>query len=354
MRFLLPLLVACAPEPEPEPVVRPVRTLTVATSGGAVTRAFTGTARAGDEARLSFKVAGSVRSVDVRVGDRVQPGAPIAQLDGVDFQLQVQQLDAALAQARAQARNASSTYQRVRELYVADNASRSELDGARAASEGAEASVASVRQQRALAVQQLGYTRLVASQEAAVAQVLVSEGENVGAGQPVVVLASGSRPEVILGIPASLIQRVSEGMEAVSRFTALPDRAFAGRVTEVGVATTTATSFPVTVRLDDPTTDVLPGMPAEVTFSFPPVDDRAHIRVPPVAVGEDRAGRYVWIVEVSEGGLGVTRRRDIETGELTSEGLDVLAGLVEGERVVTAGVSRVQEGQQVRLLAEAR
>ena len=349
MIVLLMWLLACqAPEPEPE-IIRPVRTVTVQGSGGAVTRSFTGSARAGEEARLSFKVAGLVRKVHVKVGDRVQAGDLIAELDSVDYQLQVQQLDAAQAQAQAQARNATSTYERVRELYIADNASRADLDTARAASESAKAAVSSVRQQRALAVQQLGYAKLTATREGAVAEVRVNANENVSPGMPVVLLTSGAKPEVLVGIPATLIQRVQTGLQVTLKISALGGRAFGGTVTEVGVASSAATTFPVTVRLDESTEEVRPGMPAEVVFSFAPVDDRVHPRVPPVAVGEDRDGRYVWLVDTSDDGLGTTRKQAVSIGELTSDGLDITEGLNEGDRVVTAGVSRIQGGQVVRL-----
>jgi membrane fusion protein, multidrug efflux system len=337
----------------PPPPIRPVRTVEISESGGAVTRSFTGTARAGDEARLSFKVAGSVREVLVRVGDRVQPGAKIAELDPIDFQLQVQQLDATLAQANAVARNAKANYERVRGLYVEDNASKADLDSARSATDSAEANVASARKARALAAQQLGYTRLVAAREGAVVDVMVNAGENVAAGQPIAVLASGEQPEVVIGVPASLIGRVEEGLPATAAFTALDGGRYAATVTEVGVATSTATAFPVTLRIDEVTSDIKPGMSAEVVIEFPPTEAREHIRVPAVAVAEDRLGTHVWTVEPEPGtdGLGTVRRRPVELGELTREGVDVVDGLTVGDRVVTAGVSRIRDGQTVRLPA---
>ena len=77
-RRVLPLLLiagllgpGCASEPvDDAPVIRPVRTLQVFASGGSRERSFSGTAQAGMESRLSFKVAGTVQEVSVDVGDR--------------------------------------------------------------------------------------------------------------------------------------------------------------------------------------------------------------------------------------------------------------------------------------------
>jgi multidrug efflux pump subunit AcrA (membrane-fusion protein) len=69
-------------------------------------------------------------------------------------------------------------------------------------------------------------------------------------------------------------------------------------------------------------------------------------------VAEDRAGRFVFVVEPDESGRGVVRRREIEVGELTGAGLEVLSGLEEGERLVTAGISQLEDGDAVALPAE--
>ena len=59
-------------------------------------------------------------------------------------------------------RNAKAGYDRTRGLYENRNASRSDLDAARAAFESAQASVRSLAKQIELARSQLSYTRLLA------------------------------------------------------------------------------------------------------------------------------------------------------------------------------------------------
>ena len=64
----------------------------------------------------------------------------------------------------------------------------------------------------------------------------------------------------------------------------------------------------------------------------------------------DPKGRFVFIFEPEANGLGSARRRAVEVGAVSSEGLEILSGLSEGELVITAGVRRIQDGLQVRLL----
>lgn len=348
---LLAATLGCAAEPvEPEVVVRPVRYQQVTPAGQQLERTFSGVARASVESTLSFRVAGTIDRVAVKIGDRVRRGQLIASVDPTDYEIQLSESEAALRQAEAQARNAMADLERVRALYENSNASADDLDAARATADSMEAQVESVGKRLDLARRQLAFTRLTAPVDGAVAERSVEVNENVRAGQAIVRLSSGSAPEVGLAIPEQLITQVETGSSVQVTFDAIPGRRFAAVVSEVGVASTgTATTFPATVRLEEDEADVRPGMAAEVTFEFSTGNGSDRYLLPPQAVGEDRQGRFVFVAERQQDDLGVVQRRPVQVGELLDEGLEVLGGLRAGELVVTAGVSRLEDGQQVRL-----
>jgi RND family efflux transporter MFP subunit len=364
---LLALLIGlpgCKGEPEEQgPIIRPVRTTVVESTGERV-RTLSGTVHAGTESRMSFKVAGTVEEVAVAVGDRVEAGQLIARVDASDYELAVEQARAALLQAQAQARGTESQYERTRMLYVNNDASKAQLDQARAADESAQAMVSSAYKRLELARAQVGYTRLLAVVDGAVADVQVTEGENVGSGSLVAVLTSGSQPEVHVAIPEALIGSISEGDVARVGLSTLGGEVCEATVTEVGVSSMgTLTTFPVTVRIDEKRGDgvsqaelisaIRPGMAAEVSFVFH-TGAEERLLVPPVAIGEDRDGRFAFVVEPdAEEGLYVTRRCEVRSGEITGEGLEILEGLEAGQVVVTAGVGQVQDGMTVKLLPGA-
>ncbi len=341
---------ACGEYEEAEPVIRPVRYEVAYSTGGNRVRSFSGTARAAVESRISFKVPGTIRRVAVEVGDAVRAGQLIAELDAEDYRLQVQRAEAALTQTHAQARNAEADYSRARQLYENANLSLSELDAARTASESAASSVNAYDRELDLARLQLSYTRLTAPVAGAIASVNVEVNENVQTGQVVVLLTSGSNLEVEVGVPGVLITGIAEGAEVNIAFDALPDRTFPGIVTEVGVAATgPGMTFPVTVRLVESSSNIRSGMAADVGFLFESASQRVVYVLPSAAVGEDREGRFVFVVQPTEAGLGIVERRPVSVGELTAEGLEVLEGLADGDRVVTAGWSKIEPGLQVRL-----
>ena len=346
----LSVCVACSePPPPPEPVIRPVRVTEVLATGGGRSRSFSGVARAGVESTLSFRVPGAIEELPVRVGNRVRAGQLIARLDAVDYELQVRETEAALSQAQAQARNADADLRRVRGLYENDNASRADLDAGVANAASASAQVESVSKRLELAVRQVDYTRLVAPVAGAIAEIPAEVNEYVSPGDPVAVLTSGAMaPEVEVAVPEGLIRQIQEDVAVTVVFDAIPGQRFHGVVSEVGV-TATGTTFPVTVDLPDGGGEVRPGMAAEVTFELPDDGRGERFIVPSEAVGEDRQGRFVFVAEPSGEGLAVVRRRAVVVGEFVADGLEVLDGLANGDRVITAGVSRIQDGADVRL-----
>lgn len=350
--FLVGLLATgCGgPPQESEPVIRPVRYQEVVASGGRRERTFSGTAQAGQESQLSFRVSGSVQSVAVSVGQNVRQGQLIARLDPTDLDLQLQQSQASLAQAEAAVRKAEADYERIRGLYENQNAAKSDLDAARAQAESARAQVKAAEQGVERSRRQLSYARLNAPVDGAIAAVRVEENENVRAGQAIAVLTSGSQPEVEVGMPEVLISQVVPGARVDVTVDALPGDILTGVVTEVGVAAMgNASTFPVVVRLDTEQKTIRSGMAANVTFRFDPEDDAERIFIPPVAVGEDRESRFVFILKASADDLATTERRSVTIGDLTPDGIEVIEGLTDGEFIVTAGIRRIQNGQTVRL-----
>jgi RND family efflux transporter MFP subunit len=342
-------LIGCAEEIVVEKSLRPVRTEIVTTSGAARIRSFAGVAKAGLESQLSFRVAGTVERVPVTVGASVVRGQVLAQLDPTDYALRVQEALAGLAQAEAAERNAEADYDRVRGLYENNNASLRELDGARATAESTRAQVEAAEKRLEQARQQLAYCTLRAPVDGQVASVDVEVNENVSSGQKLFLLTAGSDIDVEVALPGALIADIEIGDPVEVGFDALEGRRFPARVTEAGVAAVgTATTFPVTVRLDETDSDIRSGMAAEVEFSFGGKGDVSRLLVPAVSVGEDRDGRFVFVLEESGAGHGVVRRHDVTVGELTADGIEILEGLEGGETIVTAGVRRLSDGEEVR------
>ena len=358
-------LLSCEAEKvaQPPAPIRPVRYREVYGVGGIRVRSFTGVAKAGVVSKLSFKVPGTIQVLNVKVGDLVEAGQLVAAIDPRDYELLVEDTEASLAQARAQAVKAEADFRRIRGLFERYNVSQADYDAARAAQDSARAQVRSIEKKLESARLQLSYTRLESQVAGAVADVPVEINENVQAGQPLLTLLSGQNPEVEVGIPEVLISEIRDGARATIVFDALPGREFHGRVTEMAVTAAQGLStYPVTLELNQSweqltrargrLSEVRPGMSAEISFRFGSGDAPLRWILPPHAVREDREGRFVFVVKPSEAGFGAIERRGVTVGEFVREGLEITGGLQDGELVVTAGAGRITDGQQVKLSKE--
>lgn len=182
---LLPALLVGCSEPEQTSSEIPLRSVKVAVvdaSDNVTVRTFSGTVSSTQETSLSFRVSGTVIEKNVSVSDRVGRGDVLARLDPAPFELEVQRAIASVAEARSNARNASSSYDRTKRLYEAGNSSREDLDNAKTAADSALAQTASAAKALELAQLDLQYTRLVSEGSCAIALTDLQVGENVQQG----------------------------------------------------------------------------------------------------------------------------------------------------------------------------
>jgi hypothetical protein len=91
-------------------------------------------------------------------------------------------------------------------------------------------------------------------------------------------------------------------------------------------------------------------MAADVSFLLSRDGDATEQLMAPIkAVGEDANGNFVYVIESSDGKTGKAVKRSIVIGDMLSGGFVVRRGLNEGERVATAGLQTLMNGQRVRL-----
>jgi len=347
--FFTFIFIQCAKKEKSAEVIRPVKTDQVFSTGAERIRTFSGLVQAGSESKLSFKVPGTVQKVHVEIGSKVKAGQVLAELDPTDYEIQVKEAENARDKARAGEIQAEAQYERVRALYENRSVSKSDLEAARAAFEAAHEQDNITKKRRKLARNQLDYTKLKAPLDGAISEVRIEENENAQAGQSVFVITSGTELEVKISMPEILISQVREGDDVLVTLDAVAGKSFKAKITEVGIASSTyATTYPVIIQLTETDPNLRAGMAAEVAFAFKATSARECFLVSPAAVGEDRLGRFVFVVESADSGFGFVRKKPVEVGELTSEGLEIFEGLKDGDYLVTAGVSIIQDSLKVR------
>lgn len=346
------LALGCSePEATAEPTIRPVRWAAVSYAGAGSSRSFTGTAETASALSLSFRSGGLVTARNVRVGQAVARGELLAQLDNVSARLNYEQAVASLNSAESQMNTARLALDRTETLFENGTAALSDYESARNSFLTAEASFQSAQRSVEIAEEQIRYGFIYAPESGVIARVDMELGENVAAGQVVAVLNAGNAMEISLGLPESVITRVREGMSVGVEISAIPGTPFTGRVTEVAPSADANTStYPVRVVVENESDEIRSGMAARVIFEFGEEGVSSEtLVVPASAVGQDGEGRFVFVVRGSPGEVGSVEKRHVAIGRMTREGFEILDGLSPGDKVATAGLQNLLDGQAVRL-----
>lgn len=349
-----------------ESIVRPVRFGKVIKSGSAASQTFSGTAQSNKEAKISFKVAGTINSLRVKVGDRIRIGQVIAQLDAIDYSIQYEQAVAQFKSAETQIKSAESqltatksTYQRVEKLYENNSVPLSEYEQAKTSYEAAQsqheaaiAQVAASKKQVESSKNQVNYAQLAAPFSGVITAIMVEENELVNSGTPIAILSAEDKPEINVGIPEVFISKIRKGQQVGINFSILPNQNFTGTISEVGFSAGDASTYPVIIQIDNPSETIRPGMAATVHFQFGETQNGQQYLIAPVkSVGEGPNGNFVFKLE-KNGDLHTAKKQIVQIGDLMASGFEIKEGLQEGDLVATAGLKALLDGMQVMLMQE--
>lgn len=349
----LMLMVGCnnATEEVKKEPVKPIKHGLVESFGGLTTRTFNGITQSGSETNLSFRTGGLITQLNVSVGQRVRRGQALAQLDQTDVRLALEQAELDVANAEVQLQTATSTFDRIKLLYETNNVSLSDYDQAKSTLSNAQSSYEISLRRLDLQRSQLSYTTLTAPMSGIVSTVNVERNEVIRAGQSILTMSQENARDIEAqaGVPERYISQVQQGSTTTIRIPTL-NVEFEGVITELGYNSSGGT-YPVITSMDNPSSDVRPGMPVEVTFTFGDESQQSQLIVPVKAVGEDENGAFVYVLTPSDE-LYQVEKVSIEIGSLISGGFIVRSGLEEDQIVATAGLRTLFDGMKVTLLNE--
>ena len=337
--LLIFLVSGCGKEEvqEKREVIKPVKLMTVKDGTGVLTQGFPGTVRAARRAVLSFKVSGPLVKLPVDEGQKVKKGELIAQIDPRDFQI-------ALQEAQASFREAEQQFRRYKELYAKKQVSKADFDRYRAARDVALARLDDARNA-------LNDTTLRAPFDGVIAKRYVENFQKVRAKDPIVNLQDISEIEILVDVPELIMAELKEKSEGdvVVQFDSIPGKKFPLKVKEYSTEADPATqTYQVVFVMNQPAeANILPGMTASVTAKSSAAKSRPYILVPAIAV-LDAPGNHPYVF-VYDAKAGVVHKREVRIGRLQgSSSIHILDGLKPGEQIVTAGITKLEDGMKVR------
>lgn len=288
------------------------------------TEEVVGTVRAKLHAAIEPKVSARIDSLLVAPAQTVKAGDLIAQLDPREIQ-------AKLDQAVALREQASRDLTRAKELFAKKITTQSELDSVQARAGVAEGAA---REMETM----LGYTRLVAPFDGIVTRKLADVGDLAAPGKPVVEMEDPRALRFEADVPEALIGQIGLGDKLPVR-TGTGDTPINGTVVEIApVADAASRTF--LVKLDLPSAEGLRS--GQFGRVWVPTGKTKSIWIPASAVVLQGQMEYVFVVAKEHAQLRIVR-----TGKRTGEQIEILAGLSNGERLVSQNAKSLHDGQAV-------
>jgi len=338
-------LAGCSKPPPVEEPLRAVKVLTVAASTFDTAPEYSAEVRARIESQLGFRVAGKILRRQAELGQHVQAGQVLAQLDPQDYRLAA---DAARAQQTAAATNrdlASADLKRYRELREQNFISGAELERRESTFKSAQAQFEQAQAQLASQGNQASYTTLVADVAGVVTAIDAQPGQVVSAGTPVVRIAQDGARDVVFAVPEDRAALMRPGSPVTVRGWA-GGAELEGKVREVAASADAVTrTYAVKVAIDAATSPAL----GATVYARPKALSQtgaAVLKLPTSALRQEGSGSAVWVLDKD---TMTVRLQPVQVATADGNEAVIAAGITPGMQVVVAGVHVLAPGQKVSL-----
>lgn len=329
--------------PAAAPEARPIAVKTLSLSLGEMTQtlAVSGTLVGENEATVVSETNGTVLAVSAEVGEWLNKGETIVQVENELKLVALEQAKAQLLTAQTNHDKAVKDRERYEELFRQQITTQSVLENARLAERAAEAQLKSAEAALKLAQRQYDDSYIKAPLAGRLADRYVDEAAMVKPGDRIGVVVDARNMKLKTSVSESEVALLRAGQSATVAVDAMPGKTFSGKVISVAQKASGERTYPVEILVEnDPAESLKSGMFGRGVIAV------AHatgvLVVPRSAVLSDLSGRYVYVAE-----NGIARRVPVKLGMQEQEQVQIVSGLSAGAQLVVSGQQRLSEGAKI-------
>jgi RND family efflux transporter MFP subunit len=308
-----------------------------------------GSMQAFTDAAIYARTNGYLKRRLVDIGSRVRAGALLAEIDTPELDSQLQQARAELATAEANARLATTTADRYRDLIKTESVSQQDLDNANGNLEARQAAVESAKANVRRLEQLHGFRRIEAPFDGVITArnteigALIDSGSNA---KELFHIAAVHRLRVFVNVPEVYSRAAQPGISATLTLKEFPSRTFTGTLARTAQAIDVASRTLLTeIDVDNSKGELLPGSYAEVHLKLP--TPTSTLKLPVNALIFKTDGLQVATVKGDRIAMV-----PVSVGRDFGNDVEIVSGLSGGERIVVNPPDSLADGVTVRV-AEA-
>lgn len=340
--FVLAALMSCSQPPVKEQGPRPVK-LTEVTSLNLVEKSFSGVVSPDQFSDLAFKMSGPLISLNVDEGQKVRTGQVVAEID--------RRTSREYEAKKASFQTAEAQLQRAERLLSKQAISKQEY-------ETTEASYSNAKAAFEYAQNQLEQTKLRAPFDGFIQKKYVENYQKVQAGQGIVCLINPNKLQIQYTMPETNITYFSTPYHIYVEFDNYKGIRFKAKVKEYVEASPDGSGVPVFLYIDDPEFNldkykVAVGFSCRVVLHIESESFNEGAVLAPlsaIVASEENNDKFVFVYNAQSQKV---ERRQVEEAELVGkDNVVITKGLKAGDQVVSAGATRLVEGQQVKVLTD--
>jgi RND family efflux transporter MFP subunit len=282
------------------------------------------------QATVSAQLSGTVTQILVDAGDRVKKGQVLARIDTRETDAQAAASRAGVAQADALLAQARLNLDRTKSLLQKNFVSQAALDKAESDYNAAKAAADAARAGQAQADTARSFAELRSPIDGVVTRRLMEPGEVAAPGRGVVAVHDPSALRAVGNLPQYVLPKAAAVTRARIELSQLNRTVDATKVTVLPASD--ARLLSTQIRAELPTSEsgaVAPGATAKILV---PIGSARKLVVPSRAL--IRRGELTAVNVL--GADGRPQLRQVRVGPQVEGGVEVLAGLSEGDRVLIA------------------
>lgn len=313
-------------------------TVPATTASGPSVSAFDGVVEAVRQTVVAAQVPGAVVQLDVKVGDRVKAGQLLLRIDARAADQSAAASTAQVQAARASLEVATKDYERQRQLFQKSYISQAALERAESEFKTTQAQVNAQLAQAGAARTQSDFYLVRAPFAGVVAEVPVTLGDMAMPGRPLVTLYDPAALRITAAVPQTVVSQMQAGQLPRAEVPGLQGLTGAQQwITPTRLQTlptVDAATHTVQLRVDLPANavGVAPGMFARLWLPLKSVATAsASLTVPAQAIVRRAEMTGLYVLDAK----GHPVLRQVRLGRADGGQVEVLTGLMPGERVVT-------------------